>query len=256
MNLILNENEWAEDMIAAHDLGAKPTQTLRRVAEYYYENKYSKKETRRMIENFLISCDPTISLVKWSDTIDRIVKNVGKRKNIDISGVDITVPELEIINGLKGTQTRRLAFTILCVAKYWDAVSSSNNHWLNTSDSEVMCMANIRTSTKRQCYLYGALIEQGLIKQSKRVDNLNVQVLFVRPGETALHITDFRNLGYQYLMYRGGAYSECQNCGLVIKDKQDGRGPKQKYCPECAVKMRAKQKVDYVMRHKFSLPKS
>lgn len=256
MNIILNENEWAEEMIASHDLGDKPVLTLRRVAGYYYNNKYNKKEIRRMLENYLISCDPSISLVKWSDIIERVVRNVAKRKNIDIDGVDITVPEMETINNLKGTQLRRLAFAVLCISKYWDAVAKDNNHWLNTPDNEVVSMANIRTSTKRQSLLFGQLIELGLVKPSKRVDNLNLQVLFGKPGKIAMHITDFRNLGYQYLKYNGGPYFECQNCGLVIKEKTDGRGPKTKYCPDCAVKIQAKQKIDYVMRHRFSVPKS
>lgn len=256
MNIILNENEWAEEMIASHSLGDKPTQTLRRVAGYYYDNQYSKKEIRRLLENYLISCDPTISLVKWSDTLDRVIKTVGKRKNINVSGVDVTVPEMERINSLKGVQTRRLAFTILCIAKYWDAVSKDNNHWLNTPDNEVASMANIHTSIKRQSMLFGQLIESKMIRQSKKVDNLNVQVLFMRPGDVALHITDFRNLGYQYLKYLGEPYMECQNCGLVIKEKTDGRGPKQKYCPDCAVKIKTKQSINSVMRYRSFVPKS
>lgn len=256
MNIILNENEWAEDMIANHDLGSKPMQTLRRVAAYYYENNYSKKEIRRMLESFIISCDPTISLVKWSDMLDRIMRGVGKRKSINIDGVNITAPEMKKIDSLKSTQVRRLAFTVLCISKYWDAVSRDNNHWLNTPDNEVMAMANINTSIKRQSQLFRVLMDEGLVRQSKRVDNLNVQVLFMRPGDVVMRVTDFRNLGYQYLKFKGEPYFECQNCGLVIKEKTDGRGPKPKYCPDCAVKVQAQQKVNYVMRQKFSTPKN
>ena len=256
MGIILNENEWAEDMIENYDLGDKPTQTLRKIARYYYENKYSKKEIRRLLENFLIGCNPSISLVKWSDSLDRIVKNVDKRKSISIDGVDITVPELELIDSLKGTQLRRLAFTVLCVSKYWDAVYKDNNHWLNTPDNEIIRMANIRTSIKRQSLLFGMLIDQKLVKQSKRVDNLNVQVLFTKPGEVAMHIDDFRNLGYQYLKYHGGPYYECQCCGLVVKDNPDRTGPAHKYCPDCASSMKTKQSVESVMKRRLSLPKS
>ena len=256
MNIILDENEWAEEMLANHDLGEKPTQTLRRVANYYRDHKYSKREIRRLLENFLIACDPSISLVKWSDSLDRIIKNVDKRKPIMISGVDITAPEIELIDSLKGTQLRRLAFTVLCISKYWDAVSKDNNHWLNTSDNEVMRMANIRTSIKRQSLLFGMMIEQGLVKPSKRVDNLNVQVLFARPGEVALHVDDFRNLGYQYLKYKGGPYYECQCCGLVVKESNKTTSPGHKYCSACASAIKTKQNVESVMRHRLSMPKS
>ena len=38
MSIVLNEYDWAEKMIANHDLGKKPTETLSRVSKYYYEN--------------------------------------------------------------------------------------------------------------------------------------------------------------------------------------------------------------------------
>lgn len=256
MNIILNENEWAEEMIANHNLGSKPTQTLRRVAGYYYENNYSKKEVRRLLENFLISCDPSVSLIKWSDSLDRIMKGVGKKQSINVSGVDVTAPEIATIQKLSSVRTQRLAFTILCIAKYWDAVSKTNHHWTNTPDNEVFKMANIHESIKRQSIMFGDLIRSGLIKQSKRVDNLNVQVTFIEPGETVLHITDFRNLGNQYRRFIGEPFFECQNCGLVIREKTSGSGPKTKYCPSCAAKVQAQQKVNYVMRNRFSVPKS
>lgn len=43
MSIVLNEYDWAEKMIANHDLGKKPTETLSRVSKYYYENHYSKR---------------------------------------------------------------------------------------------------------------------------------------------------------------------------------------------------------------------
>lgn len=42
MSIVLNEYDWAEKMIANHDLGKKPIETLSRVSKYYYENHYSK----------------------------------------------------------------------------------------------------------------------------------------------------------------------------------------------------------------------
>ena len=46
MSLVLNEYEWAEKMIDSHSLGKKPIETLNRVAKYYFENQYSKREVR------------------------------------------------------------------------------------------------------------------------------------------------------------------------------------------------------------------
>ena len=253
MSIVLNEYEWAERMISNHDLGKKPVETLSRVSKYYYENRYNKRDIRKLLDTFLTQCDPNVSLVHWSDALDKIVKGVGKYPLIRMDGVDITKGELARIEELDGKQIRRLAFTLLCAAKYWDVVSPTNNHWVNCADKEIMQMANINTSIKRQSAMFNELMASGFIKFSKKIDNLNVQVLYVTGGETAIHIQDFRNLGYQYLRYYGGAYFECANCGITTKIQEPHRGRPQKYCPSCAVEVKTRQSVNAVMRHRSTL---
>lgn len=253
MSIVLNEYEWAERMIENHDLGKRPVETLTRVAKYYMENGYSKREIRKRLDTFLLQCDPTVSLVHWSETLDKIAKNAGKYALIRVEGIDITNEELARIEALSGIQLRRLAFTLLCVAKYWDAVSELNNHWVNSQDKEIMQMANINTSIRRQSAMFAELRGAGLIRFSKKIDNLNVQVLFMAPGETAIHIQDYRNLGYQYLKYYGGPYFECVNCGITVKIQSPGRGRRQKYCPNCALELHTRQKVESAMRRRQAL---
>lgn len=253
MSIVLNEYEWAERAINNHELGKKPIETLTRVAKYYFENRYSKREVRKLLDTFLVKCDPSASLVHWSDTLDRVAKGVDKFPLIRINGVTITQNELTKIKSLKGKQIRRLAFTLLCVAKYWNNVYNSNNYWVNSSDKEIMRMANINTSIKRQSMMFGELREAGFLRFSKKIDNLNVQVLFAEEGEPAIHIQDFRNIGYQYLKYYGEPYFECVNCGLTVKIQEPAKGRKQKYCTCCAVELHTRQKVESVMRHRNSM---
>lgn len=254
MGIVLNEYEWAEKMIDSHDLGKKPTETLSRVAKYYLENKYSKREVRKMLDTFLVQCDPNASLVHWSETLDRVTRNAGKFALIKLDGVGITEGELKRIECITGKQLKRLAFTLLCVSKYWDAVSGSNNHWVNSSDKEIMQMANINTSIKRQSMMFAELRNAGMIRFSKKIDNLNVQVAFSDiNGDVVWNIQDFRNLGYQYLKYYGAPYFECSNCGITTKIQKPSKGRRQKYCPGCAVELHTKQKVDSVMRRRAAL---
>ena len=232
MSIVLNEYEWAERAIQNHELGKKPIETLNRVSKYYLSNKYSKREVRRLLDEFMLQCDPQASLVHWSDVLDKVAKNADRYPQIRIDGID---------------------FTLLCVAKYWDMVSKQNNHWVNTPDREIMQMANINTSIKRQSAMFAGIRDAGMIKFSKKIDNLNVQVTFIEPGSTAIHIQDFRNLGYQYLKYYGGPYFDCVNCGLTVKCQEPSRGRKQKYCPSCAIELHTKQKVDSVMRKRNAM---
>ena len=253
MNIILNESDVAEKALTEHTLGKNPVETLRCVSKYYMENQYSRSAARKLLDTFMLQCDPQVSLVHWSDTLDRIIKNAGRHPMIRLDGIEITKPELQAIEALRGTQVRRLAFTLLCVSKYWDSLSEKNNHWVNTADSEIMKMANIRTSIKRQCAMFSEIRERGMIRFSKKVDNLNVQVLFSSGGERAMYIQDFRNLGYQYLKFYGGPYYECANCGITVKIQNPSKGRPPKYCPSCAVELHTKQKVESVMRHRYAV---
>lgn len=253
MSIVLNEFEWAERAIENHDLGKHSVETLTRVCKYYIACGYSKREAREMLEHFLVQCSPNVVLNRWSDLLDKIVKNVNKYTIVKIDGVNITKRELEQIEKIEGKQIKRLAFTLLCLAKYWNVISPANNSWVNTSDKEIMQMANINTSIKRQSAHFGTLKEAGLIRFSKKIDNLNVQVLFAdddKNGEVALTITDYRNLGYQYLRYYGGSFFECANCGIVEKANENARGPKQKYCATCAIEVKTRQSVNAVMRNR------
>lgn len=253
MGIVLNEYDWAERMIEAHDLGKKPIETLGRVSKYYYENHYSKREIRNMLDSFILQCDPSASLVHWSDVLDRVAKCSNRFPLIKLDEVCVTKEELKLIEALEGVQLRRLAFTLLCVAKYWNAASPQNNSWVNTSDKEIMQMANINTSIKRQSMMFSELRQAGMIRFSKKIDNLNVQVLFITPGEAAVRIHDFRNIGYQYLKYYGGPYYECENCGMTVKAQSPARGRPPKYCPTCALEIKTRQTVDSVMRGRYSI---
>lgn len=254
MSIILNEYDWAEQMIERHELGKKPIETLSRIAKYYIENKYSKPETRKRLEIFISQCDQSASPAQWSDVLDRVVRSANKYPLIKLDGIYIFDSELKKIESLQGRQIKRLAFTLLCVAKYWDAANEDNNHWVNTPDREIMQMANINTSIKRQSLMFAQLRECGFIRFSKKVDNLNVQVIVIDDdGSGGLYINDFRNLGYQYLKYCGEPYFQCVNCGLTVKLQDPCKGRRQKYCPSCAVELHTKQKVDSVMRHRNAL---
>lgn len=250
MDIVLNEHEWAEEHIESRNIGKKPFETLCRIARYYIDNDFNKLKTRKALDSFLLQCDPTTSLTKWADTLDYALNKALKYKAILIKDITVTKSEIETIDRLDSKQIKRLAFTLLCLSKYWDLVSPDNDHWVNNKDNEIMSMANINTSLKRQGSMYWQLRELGLIQFSKKVDNTNVRVLFAQNDNVATKITDFRNLGYQYLKLKGEPYFECENCGITVKIKEPGKGRKQKYCKNCAVEIRTRQNVNSVMRHR------
>lgn len=251
MSIILNEKEWAEQMLNGNSLGKHPTETLRCIARYYLDNGYGKVDTRLRLEAFILRCDPKASLVGWSDTIDRALKYALKTEAVEIESIIVTKPEMKIIDSIKSKQCRRLAFTLLCLSKYWNLKNKNNTYWVKDSDNEIMKMANINTSLKRQGSLLYTLKESGLISFNRRVDNTDMYVLFAdEEGEPEMEITDFRNLGYQYLLYHGEPFYKCQNCGLTVKYSDPKKKKNQKYCRTCATEIFIQQKVNAVMRYR------
>lgn len=250
MTIVLNENKWAGEMIEAHDLGKKPTETLRRIARYYLNKGMSRTAVRKELDSFLLQCDPRASLPKWSHTMDYAVSAAVKYPSVDIESVEITDAEISKIDALEGKQIKRLAFTLLCLSKYWHSISPKDGYWVNNKDNEIMNMANINTSIKRQSFMYWTLREAGMIQFSKKVDSTNVKVCFITEGNTVIHIKDFRNLGYQYLMYHGEPYFVCANCGITTKISNPQNNRKPKYCNECASKIHMQQIINSVMRQR------
>ena len=244
MSIVLREHEWAENMIQSRTLGKKPSETLSRVARYYIDKGHNKKETRNFLDTFLIQCEPTSSLPKWSDALDRALARALKYKAVYIESIDITKPEMDKIDALDGKQVRRLAFTLLCLAKYWTMVNPDGNYWVSNKDNEIMSLANITATIQRQCLMYSSLCECGMIQFAQRVDNTNVRVCFTEDGDTVLKITDFRNLGYQYLKYHGEPYFECKNCGITTKYNNPSRTGGQKYCKNCAIKINIQNAIN------------
>ena len=233
-NIVLNERACAEYALDNLSLGAKPIETLGRVARYYYSVGYKKKDIGSLLEDFMLKCDPTTNIVKWQAAIDRQVSNADKYELIDISNVSITKAEIDKIQQIDGKLLQRLMFTMLCLAKYSNAINPKNNNWVNKKDKEIFSLANISLTTKRQSLMINDLWTMQYIGFSRVVDNININVKIIDDGSpTVLYISDFRNLGNQYMRYCGEKYIECECCGKVVKENHG----KQHYCNECAIEI-------------------
>lgn len=215
----------------------------------------TEADAKSAVEEYIIKCKPDASIVKMKDMIDAAISFASKHEAVDIGCVKVTKSELAAIGAIQsGNQAKRLAFTLLCLAKYWNASLNSNSNWVNSEDTFIMRAANIKTSIKRQCLLYRNLRDEGLISFSKKIDCTNVCVNFVsEDDEVVLQISDFRNLGNRYLMASGEPYFECAECGIVTKRSGATTGRKQKYCEECAMKVKSRQSVDSAIKKKKTL---
>lgn len=242
VNIVLNERAFVENALDNLELGPNMFETLSRIARYYYEEGYKKREIGCLIEEFLYKCDPDINIVKWQNLIDKVVRSADKYPLREISGVGITEKELEKIKALDDGMARRLMFTMLCLAKFGNAVNENNNGWVNRQDRDIFSLANIAISTKRQSLMLNKLWTEGYVGFSKVVDNININVKIIdNENEPVITVCDFRNLGNRYRMICGEKYMECECCGAVVRRVANA----QKFCRECSAETNRKRTLGY-----------
>lgn len=241
MGIIINERDYAESALHTLDLGEHPTETLNCVAKLYRQQGFSRNVVQDKLATFLVRCDPQANVVKWQDTLNRIVKMAFKYPLLEIHSISVTKSEMQACQHIPGVLRQRLMFTLICLARLANKAHPENNNWVNRQDKEIFSLANIKVTQVKQSLLLNDLKELGLISFSKKVDNINIRVECICNDEPAVKITDFRNLGNQYMMRAGHKYMVCQSCGLVVPLT----GNRQKYCKQCAAEENRRKTREY-----------
>ena len=232
----MNEYTYAENLLnkqdlKACDLGDKPSSTLNLLARYYREIGKNDDEIKELLSDFLNRC--LKDKYKESKWIDSIFYQVVKSKKYNLKKVDnviVTKSEMEIIQSVKGKSRQKVLFTLLVLAKYYNAVSDKNKNWTNLEYKKIFKLANVQLSIQNQALLINDLYNCGFVNVSKNVGKPNIQVNFVdNESDTVLTITRLKDLGKEYLMFCGEDYIRCQKCGTLVKNYRNTN----KYCKIC-----------------------
>ena len=236
MDIIMNEYTYAENLLnkqdlKACDLGDKPSSTLNLLARYYREIGKNDDEIKELLSDFLNRC--LKDKYKESKWIDSIFYQVVKSKKYNLKRVDnviVTKSEIEIIQSVKGKSRQKVLFTLLILAKYYNAVSDKNKNWTNLEYKKIFKLANVQLSIQNQALLINDLYNCGFVNVSKNVGKPNIQVNFVdNESDGVLTITRLKDLGKEYLMFCGEDYIRCQKCGTLVKNYRNTN----KYCKTC-----------------------
>ena len=236
MDIIMNEYTYAENLLnkqdlKACDLGDKPSSTLNLLARYYREIGKNDDEIKELLSDFLNRC--LKDKYKESKWIDSIFYQVVKSKKYNLKKVDnviVTKSEMEIIQSVKGKSRQKVLFTLLVLAKYYNAVSDKNKNWTNLEYKKIFKLANVQLSIQNQALLINDLYNCGFVNVSKNVGKPNIQVNFVdNESDTVLTIARLKDLGKEYLMFCGEDYIRCQKCGTLVKNYKNTN----KYCKTC-----------------------
>lgn len=243
MMIILNECEYAEQRLKNNDIGEKPYITISIIAKYlYHKMGYRKKKIIEALTSFMekSSKDYLANRHYWDGHIEKIASNAGKYELFEIDGVWITKAEFAKIAELQDQLLEKLTFTLLCLAKLYNLRNPNNNSWVNNEVREVFKLARISCRTDDMYEYLCELEYEGYLESPKRNDNLSNRVTFAEAdGEKILLVSDFRELGYEYLKYRGGNYTACTECGALFPNNKYGN---RKFCDRCRAYTKIEQK--------------
>lgn len=227
-------------------LDDNPYQAICILAKYYYHHLgYRKKKIVHHLTNYLERNYPRYSVQKqsWATTIEKVAGRAGKYPLCEVDEILITRAELDTIDGVDKNEIasaldnttieniKRLSFTMLCIAKLGVAKNEKSNGWVNTRTKDLLQFARINCPQKNGNFLISHLNSAGLIEFAKKNTNLSRRVTFINDdSEVVLRISDFRELGYAYLRYRGENIVECGQCGILIRGTANNS---RRYCNEC-----------------------
>ena len=233
--IVLNEKKYAIECLENGFVGRKPFFTLSIIAKYYYYClNYKKSKIEMLLNDFMFknySIGYQSDRLSWQDTIEKIVKKVNNYTLLELDGVKITKSELKTISGIGNPNKERVMFTILCLAKFGIARNPQSNGWVNTDSKEIFKMARVSCKAKERELYIGDLCDRGLLELPKRNDNVSLRVTFIDDGDEELFISDFRELGYEYLKYKGENFIRCAECGILTRGNKNRT---KRYCKDCA----------------------
>lgn len=193
---------------------------------------YNKQEIKKELDSFMHKNYPRYNPVDWFAMIESVAEKADKYTLCECDGVTITENEINIIKSVEDKVLERLLFTLLCMAKFLNFRNENNNDWVNFDDSEIFKIANISISAFNKGIKLNTLRELGLIEYAKRIDNLNIRVLYIDKSDDATNILlvdDFRSLGNEWRLYCGENYIRCNECGKLIRKTSKNK----KYCTDC-----------------------
>jgi len=238
--IVLNEKSFAEECLQSKTTNIDTYSTLVILGKYYCHCcGYVKNDIYTLLIKFLIdsnSLDYARSKQYWEDTCERIANKCDKYPLYEVGGVWITTKEFKAIKKLENKVLERLAFTLLCLAKY-NATRHAGSYWVNLDFKDIFSLARVTCKKDERAKKIRELLTLGYIGMAKQVDNLSINVLFVDTKTTDysedqgdLFVFDFRELGYEYRKYSGENFIRCAECGILTRSGERGT---RRYCKNC-----------------------
>lgn len=236
---ILNEKNYIRDVISS---GEKPEDItngylIKLIAKYYFdkdEDVYNliDKVKQKMLEFNIEGYQEYKYAKKIHDICEELYESEADSIFKELEYIPIYEKELEVVESLPSDREKKFMFTLYAIARYMNC-----DGWVNKKDLkglyEIFKLANVSLSADKKNDLLHNLYINGYITFAKSIDNMNIHIELGDENDDIVYkITDFENLGNQYIGNFKKGYKQCKTCGKKIATPNNGR-PKL-YCDKCA----------------------
>lgn len=240
--IIMDEQKYLDKVKENGNFGKDIGYAVLISARIYRAEGCDNGEIKNRLLNDIQEYEPLLNTVRCKNYISYALKNVDKRKLVKIDEILITKSEMESVmnitsdeNAFRVKSLRRLAFALLCFAKFEMLLKGRYEPWINYDLKYIYKSAKLlgRSQSQNNLYLH-KLYEMGLVQFAFRKHGVGVKVDFVdrsEEPEIALRVKDISCTGDYFLRYLGRKYIECAVCGKPVP-KTTGN---LLYCKDCAV---------------------
>lgn len=247
---ILNEKDYIRNILASKKKPADLTMGyfITLIAKYYYSHDLDARTLSDIVKEKLLEFDfDNYQEYKYHNKIINICNNLYNEETELVFKEREFIPiyenELNLINALKNDRQKKLMFTFFALARYMDC-----DGWINKKSSkeisEVFRLANVTLTSEKRSELLHELYANGYIAFGKKVDNLNIKVQLDDTGDIVYKVTDFNNIGNQYIGNFKKGYKQCKKCGKKIKVT----GTNQQYCRTCSKKNESENNIKRIRK--------
>lgn len=231
--IILNELEEIEKVINSKSVNENELgNTIYLLTRYLYHEKGLRRVgIISYINNFMATACPNYHEWDWFNRIEKYALKAKNSPLMQIDSVPITQQELNCIEEIKDLKLEKLAFTMLALSKFCNMTYPGNSNWIKYEYKFIFELANITCTDKDRLMALRSLMLKHIITRSKKNGVMKFTVNIVdNESDAILNLSDFRNLGYEYLLYKGQNYTRCKRCGQLFKQSRNNRA---EYCKSC-----------------------
>lgn len=252
--IVMNETDYINKLKDKGNLGKDVGYAVGLLAKYYRSKGDDVKAIKQKLKADLQKYEPLLKNKQRDTYIDNAIKSVDKRLLNNINEIPVTQKEIDVImgiaacsNGFKPASMRRLAFALLCFAKF-ELARGKSEAWINCDLRLIYKAAGLAGFSNSRCNLcLHELYKKGLVQLGSGVGNLSVKVTFADNSENSKPVIRVRDINYAkdyFKQYMGANYINCRNCGRLIYKSNN----RIMYCPDCRVIINREKTLQRIMK--------